>query len=51
MLTPLTRPRSSGVKPLKAVMNGQRDARLTVTFPVAKRHHPLTGTMILLVTR
>jgi len=33
-------------KPLKSVTHGQCDARLTVTFPAAEHHRPLTGTKL-----
>jgi len=33
-------------KPLKSVTHGQCDTRLTVTFPAAGHHCPLTGTKL-----
>ena len=33
-------------KPRKSVTHGQCDARLTVTFPAAGHHRPLTGTKL-----
>ena len=33
-------------EPLMSVTRGQCDARLTVTFPAARHHRPLTGTKL-----
>ena len=33
-------------KPLKSVTQGQCDTRLTVTFPAAGHHRPMTGTKL-----
>ena len=35
-----------GGEPLMSVIDGQCDARPTVTFPVARRHRPLAGTKL-----